>query len=93
MAIRKINGATSGEVMGIFVKDILGIALIALLLGGIAAYFAAQSWLKLFSEQINLSFQYFLLSSVVLALVIGATVVLNSLKIAYANPVDSLKND
>ncbi len=93
MAIRKINGATSGEVMGVFVKDILGIALIALLLGGIAAYFAAQSWLKLFSAQINLSFWYFLLSSVVLALVIGATVVLNSLKIAYANPVDSLKND
>lgn len=93
MAIRKINGATSVEVMSIFVKDILGIALIALVLGGIGAFFAAQSWLKLFAEQINLSLWYFVFSSLVLAFVIGTTVVLNSLKIAYANPVESLKDN
>lgn len=93
MAIRKINGATSGEVIKMFVKDIFGIAFVALILGGIAAYFATQSWLELFSEKINLSLWYFVLSSTALTLVIGATVVINSLKIAYANPVESLKND
>ncbi len=93
MAVRKINGARTGDIIGLFVGNIMKLALIALVVGDIFGWLAASRWLEQFSEKIRLTPWYFLAADlIVLAIIIG-TVILNSLRISRSNPVDSLKNE
>lgn len=93
MAIRKINGAKTRDIMSLFVSETLKLSLAAVIAADAGAYFIAKAWLRNFSERIALSPWYFIAGDlVVIALVIG-TVVLNCLRISRANPVESLKNE
>lgn len=93
MAIRKINGASTKEIMTIFIKDVSKLILIAVVIGDIGAWMAAEGWLKQFAEKITLTPWYFLMSDIiVMTLIIGA-VILNCLQISRSNPVESLKNE
>ena len=93
IAIRKINGATTAEIIGVFVGDILQLVGVAVIIGDIAAYYVAGLWLEQFATKVSLSFGYFLLADVVVAGLILLVVVVSSLRIANANPVLSLKNE
>ena len=93
MAVRKINGASSKEIIGIYVKEILKLSLPALILGNAGAYFAATLWLKNFSEKIALSPWYFILADLVIIALVTFCVIMNSLRISRSNPVESLKNE
>ena len=93
MAVRKINGATVKEIMGIYVVEIMKLAIPAIILGNIGAYFAASAWLRNFSEKIALSPWFFILADVMIILLVSGCVILNSLKISRSNPVESLKNE
>ena len=93
MAVRKINGASVKEIVGIYVGEIMKLSVPAIVLGNVGAYFAATIWLKNFSERIALSPWYFILADVVIIVLVTACIVLNSLKISRSNPVDSLKNE
>ena len=93
MAVRKINGATFRELVGIYVREIMKLSIPAIILGNIGAYFAASAWLKNFSEKIALTPWYFILADVVIILLVSGCVIMNSLRISRSNPVDSLKNE
>ena len=93
IAIRKVNGAQSGEIVGIFVRDILKIALAAVSVGDIAAWFAGRKWLEQFPDRVGFGPWYFLAGDVLLLAVIVAMVVLNCLRISRMNPVESIKNE
>ena len=93
MAVRKINGASSRDVLGVFATGILKLSAIMAALACIGAFFVAGKLLEMFAEKVSLSPLYFLGGALlVLAIVLGV-VVLNCLRIARANPVESLKND
>ena len=93
MAVRKINGATTRDILGVFATDILKLSAVAALLACIGAFFVARRWLEQFAEKVSLNPLYFIGGAVlVLAIVLGV-VVLNCLRIARANPVESLKNE
>ena len=93
MAVRKINGATTSDILSVFAKDIMKLSAVMAVIACIAAYFVAHKWLEQFAEKVSLSPLYFIGGAVlVLAIVLGV-VVLNCLRIARANPVDSLKNE
>ena len=93
MAVRKINGAGSAEVLGLFVFDVLKLAAVAVVLGNIAAYVVGDAVLERFVEKITLAPWLFVAGSLAVVLLIIATVVVNSLRISWANPVESLKNE
>ncbi len=93
MAVRKINGASAKEIIGVYVAEIVKLCVPAMIFGNIGAYFASMVWLKNFSEKIALSPWYFILADVVILLLVVACVVLNSLRISRSNPVESLKNE
>ena len=93
MAVRKINGAVSSEIIGLFVFDVLKLAAVAVVLGNIAAYVVGDAVLERFAEKITLAPWIFISGSAAVILLITVTVVLNSLRISWANPVDSLKNN
>lgn len=54
LAIRKVNGATMKDILRIFLKDVLRIALPAILLGCGISYFVAEHWQRQFVEKIPL---------------------------------------
>ncbi len=93
MAIRKINGASVKEIITIYIKEVLKIGIVALILGNAGAYYAAHLWLQNFSEKITLSPWYFIVADIIIIILIIITIVLNSLRISRANPVESLKNE
>ncbi len=93
MAVRKINGATVKEIMGIYIAEIIRLSIPAIILGNIGAWFAASAWLRNFSEKIALSPWYFILADAAIILLVTVCVIFNSLRISRSNPVESLKNE
>jgi putative ABC transport system permease protein len=63
--------------------------LIALPLG----YYLMEEWLNQFAFKIPISAGFFLASAAISVLLAYVTVSLQSLKTAYANPVDSIKSE
>lgn len=93
MAVRKINGATTRNILGIFAKDIMKLSAVMAVIACVAAFFVAHKWLEQFAEKVSLNPLYFIGGAALTLLIVLSVVVLNCLKIARANPVDSLKNE
>ena len=93
MAVRKINGATTRDILGIFAWDILKLSLVMAVVADVAAFFVARKWLEQFAVKVSLSPLYFIGGALLVLAIVLAVVVLNCLRIARENPVDSLKNE
>lgn len=93
IAVRKINGATLGEVLHLFERDIIRIAAPALVAGCGAAAYVANLWQTGFSEKISLAWYLFALSGLLLLCVIVVVVALHVRRAAAENPVKSIKSE
>ena len=93
MAVRKINGATTRDILGVFSMDIMKLSAVMAVIACVAAYFVAHKWLEQFAEKVSLNPLYFIGGAVLVLTIVLGVVVLNCLRIARANPVDSLKNE
>ena len=93
MAVRKINGATTRDILGVFAVDILKLSGVMAVIACIAAFFVAHKWLEQFAENVSLNPLYFIGGALLVLLIVLGVVVLNCLRIARANPVESLKNE
>ena len=93
MAVRKINGATTRDILSVFATDIMKLSAVMAVIACIAAYFVAHKWLEQFAEKVSLNPLYFIGGAALVLLIVLGVVVLNCLRIARANPVESLKNE
>lgn len=93
IAIRKVNGAKLSEILSLFSKNILWIALPALLLGSFIAAYTSEKWMEDFSKKVELSPLFFIICATIVLVIIQAVIIINCLKAANQNPVDALKND
>ena len=93
MAVRKINGATTRDILGAFSIDIMKLSITAALIACISAFFVARRWLEQFAEKVSLNPLYFIGGALLVLFIVLGVVVLNCLRIARANPVESLKNE
>ena len=93
MAVRKINGATTQDILGIFAMDIMKLSAVMAVIACVGAFFVARRWLEQFAEKVPLNPLYFIGGAVLVLLIVLGVVVLNCLRIASANPVESLKNE
>ncbi len=91
IAIRKVNGAQTQEIVRMFIADIMKLAAIAIVIGNIAAYFVTQKWLEQFAERVTLGPWYFIIADIMLLIIIALTVVVGSIKVTRMNPTISLK--
>ena len=91
MAVRKINGATTRDILSVFAKDIMKLSVVMAVIACIAAYFVAHKWLEQFAEKVSLNPLYFIGGALLVLTIVLGVVVLNCLRIARANPVESLK--
>lgn len=91
IAIRKVNGAETHDIMRLFVADIMRIAIPSLILGAVGAFAVARLWLEQFEEKTTLSVWLFAGCIAVLLAIILAVVNANCRRVARSNPAEYLK--
>lgn len=93
IAVRKVNGAQSSEIVSMLVTDILKVAVFAVIVGDTAAWLVAHYWLQQFAVKIALNPLFFIAADIIVLAIIVSVIVIGSLRIAHTNPVESLKNE
>ena len=93
IAIRKVNGAKVKDILRIFLKDIMKIALPCIIVGDLGAWLIARQWLMSFSEKITMTPLLFIGVTIILLVIIGLSVIINCYKVASSNPVKYLKDE
>ncbi|MBR5631872.1 MAG: FtsX-like permease family protein [Bacteroidales bacterium] len=93
IAIRKVHGAVSGEIVGMFVGEVLKLSLVAAVVGAVGAFFVARKWIEQFAFRINLSPWYFVGAAVIVLVIVAIVIGVSSWRIARMNPVKSLKDE
>lgn len=93
IAVRKVNGAQSSEIVSMLVMDILKVAVFAVIIGDAGAWLVAHYWLQQFPVKIALNPLFFISADIIVLAIIVSVIVIGSLRIAHTNPVESLKNE
>lgn len=91
IGIRKVNGATIGEIMLMLNKKFLVWVAIAFVVAIPIAWYAMSKWLESFAYKTELSWWIFALAGLSAMLIALVTVSIQSYRAATRNPVDSLK--
>ena len=93
IGIRKVLGASGGDILVLLQKEYFRCVLIANLIAWPTAYFAMHFWLQNFAYRVNLGIGLFLWAAVLTVLLTLFTISYQSIKAATANPVDSLRHE
>ena len=93
IAIRKVHGAVSGEIVGMFVGEVLKLSLVAAVVGAVGAFFVARKWIEQFAFRINLSPWYFIGAAMIVLAIVAIVIGASSWRIARMNPGKSLKDE
>ena len=93
IGIRKVLGATLGQILSLFSADFLQLVLLAFLIAGPLGWYAMRSWLGNFAYRIDLSWWIFALAGVAITAMALLTVSYQALKAALANPVKALRSE
>lgn len=91
IGIRKVLGASVGQIVSILSIDFISLVLIAFMIAVPVAWWAAHHWLEGFVYKTAISWWIFLLSGLIMVLIALLTLSLQTVKTALANPVDSLR--
>ena len=93
IGIRKVLGANTASVFGLLSKDFLVLVFIAFVIASPLAWWAANNWLTGFAYRINISWWMFLLAGFLAMVIALATISVQAVKAAMANPVKSLRTE
>lgn len=93
IGVRKVLGASIGQIVFIFSKEFAKLLLIAFVIASPLIYYVMKGWLENFTYRIDLNVGVFLVSIVASALIAALTVSYKSIKAAMVNPVKSLKSE
>jgi putative ABC transport system permease protein len=93
IGIRKVLGANTASVFGLLSKDFLLLVFVAFVIASPVAWWAANNWLTGFAYRINISWWMFLLAGLLAMIIALATISVQALRAAMANPVKSLRNE
>lgn len=93
IGIRKILGASVGNILFLISKDFLVLVSIALLIATPLTWYVMHQWLQDFAYRINIQWWVFVLAGMVAMIIAVATVSLQTIRAAFINPVISLKSE
>ena len=91
IGIRKVHGATVGEILAMFNLFYLRIVAVCFVIAAPLAWYGVQKWLENFSSRTPVYWWTFALAFLVVALVTALTVTYQNWQAANANPVDSVR--
>ena len=93
IAIRKVNGARTADVIRLFIIDIMRVALPATFIGTVGAWYVSRLWQEQFSEKAVLSPLLFIGCALLVLIVILCVVCIGCRRVTTSNPVDYLKTE
>ena len=93
IAIRKVNGAEVSGILALIAKEVLYIAVPAVLLGAVGAWFIGDKWIGQFSDSRFPDSWVFVVTALFVLLIIIGCVILKVWRIANENPVKSIKSE
>ncbi|GAA4307111.1 ABC transporter permease [Compostibacter hankyongensis] len=93
VGIRKVLGATVGNVTALLSVDFLRLVLIAIVAAIPLAWWGMSSWLNNFAYRTRVSWWIFLVAGLSAILIALATVSFQAIRAALANPVKSLRTE
>lgn len=91
LAIRRINGAKFSNILKVFLWDVEVIAIPAVMIGAIGAWFAAGLWMQNFAYKLPLHWGIFLICSLIILLLVALVTIINFTRNARQNPIESLR--
>jgi putative ABC transport system permease protein len=93
IGIRKVLGAATLQIIGLFSKEFVWLVLIAFIVATPIAYLGMQQWLLGFASRIELSWWMFAVAGIAAQIIALVTILFQSIKAAMANPVDAIRNE
>lgn len=93
IAIRKVMGSTVGQVILLFVARYTAPLLVSFVFAVPVGYWLGSRWLENFAEHAPVHWWVFPVALLAVSVVVIVTVVLQSWRVATANPIDSIKTE
>ena len=93
IAIRKVNGATAGEILYLLNRRFIGWVGIAFAIAVPITWYSLSCWLENFVYRVDISIGTCLLSGGIVLMVTLLTVSRHSYKAASRNPVNTLRSE
>ena len=93
IGIRKLLGASIGNIIFLFSKGVLQLVFIALIIAFPISWWAMNNWLQDFAYRINIEWWVFAIAGIAALVVALLTVSLQAIKAAIANPVKNLRTE
>lgn len=93
IGIRKVLGASAGNVTTLLSKDFIKLVFIAIVIASPVAWYFMNKWLQDFAYRVTISWWMFAAASLLAVLVAVMTISFQAIKAAMANPVKSLRTE
>jgi len=93
VGIRKVLGATAGNIVYLFSKEFIILIAIAFAIATPLAWYSMHQWLQDYAYRINISWWLFAAGGLAAIVIALATISFQAIKAAIANPVKSLRTE
>ena len=93
IGVRKVLGASAGNITGLLSKQFLQPVLIALIIAFPIAWWGINKWLQDFAYRISINAWVFIISGFMALVIAFLTISVQSIKAANANPVKNLRTE
>jgi len=93
IALRKVNGASTADVLRLLSRDVLWIAVPSVIVGAAISRWGADLLVSNFVERVALRWWLFALCGSVVLLIVCAVQLVRTWRIANANPIDMIKTE
>jgi len=93
IGVRKVLGASVGNVIGLLSKEFLKLVFIGILIASPVTWFVMNKWLQDFAYRTNISWVVFAVTAFIAIGIALLTISFQAIKAALANPVKSLRTE
>jgi putative ABC transport system permease protein len=93
IGVRKVLGASVGNIVGLLSKEFLKLVIIAVVIASPVAWWAMNTWLQDFAYRTHIGWTVFVITSSIALCIALLTISFQAIKAAVANPVKSLRTE
>jgi len=93
IGIRKVLGASVGNIAGMLSKDFLKLVLISSVIAFPVAWWGMHKWLQDFAYRVSISWWVFVVAGILALFIALATISYQAIKAGLAKPVKSLRTE
>jgi putative ABC transport system permease protein len=93
VGIRKVLGASLGNIVFLFSKEFAVLIVVAFLIAAPLAWYLMNNWLHNFAYQVHINAGIFIIAILVSVVIAGSTIAWQAVKAGIVNPVKSLRSE